>query len=161
MKIEFDVKMTVAKMYDYMLYHTFHGMQGLLGEIVGVLLIIGFVITDPHKWIYLICGLIVLFYLPVALLVNASRQVKLQPAFQDKLHYVLSEEGIEVHVGDQVDFQPWEAVHKAVCTSKNLIIYTSKNAASLFPRADLGDQEVPVIEMISKHVDPKKVNLRV
>ena len=63
MKIEFDVQMTVAKMYDYMLYHTFHGMQGILGEMVGILLIIGFVITDPHKWIYLICGLIVLFYL--------------------------------------------------------------------------------------------------
>jgi hypothetical protein len=52
-------------------------------------------------------------------------------------------------------------VHKAVCTGKNLIVYTSKNTASLFPRADLGDQEVAVIEMISTHVDPKKVNLRV
>ncbi|MCR5222080.1 MAG: YcxB family protein [Lachnospiraceae bacterium] len=161
MKIEFDVKMTVAKLYDYMLYHTFHGMQGLLGEIVGVLLIIGFVITDPHKWIYLICGLIVIFYLPVALLINAIRQIRLQPAFQDVLHYVLSDEGIEVHLGDQVDSQPWESVYKAVCTGKNLIVYTSKNTASLFPRADLGDQEVAVIEMISTHVDPKKVNLRV
>ncbi len=161
MKIEFDVKMTVGKMYDYMLYHTFHGMQGILGEIVGVLLIIGFVITDPHKWLYLICGLIVLFYLPVALLINAKRQVALQPAFQDKLHYVLSDEGIEVHLGEQVDSQPWSAVQKAVCTSKNLILYTGRNTASLFPRADLGEQEVAVIEMISTHMDPKKVNLRV
>ena len=161
MKIEFDVQMTVAKMYDYMLYHTFHGMQGILGEMVGILLIIGFVITDPHKWIYLICGLIVLFYLPVALLFNARRQVKLQPAFRDKLHYVLSEEGIQVTVGEQTDSLPWEDVRKAVCTSKNLIIYTSKNAASLFPRADLGDQATAVIEMISTHVDPKKVNLRI
>ncbi|MBP5383735.1 MAG: YcxB family protein [Lachnospiraceae bacterium] len=161
MKIEFDVKMTVGKMYDYMLYHTFHGMQGILGEMVGILLIIGFVITDPHKWLYLIFGLIVLFYLPVALFINAARQVRLQPAFQDKLHYILSDEGIEVHLGEQVDSQPWENMQKAVSTSKNLIIYTGKNTASLFPRADLGDQEVAVIEMISTHMDPKKVNIRI
>ena len=161
MRIEFDVKMTVGKMYDYMLYHAFHGLQGLLGEIVGVLLIIGFVITDPHRWLYLICGLIIIAYLPLALLFNAKRQITMQPAFKDKLHYVLSDEGIEVHVGDQVDAQPWEVVHKAVSTSKNLIIYTSKNTASLFPRADLGDQQMAVIEMISTHVDPKKVNIRV
>ncbi len=161
MKIEFDVKMTVGKMYDYMLYHTFHGMQGILGEMVGILLIIGFVITDPHKWIYLIFGLIILFYLPVALFINARRQVSLQPVFKDTLHYTLTEEGIEVQVGEQTDAQPWDAVRKAVCTSRNLILYTSKNTATLFPRADLGDQQVAVIEMISKHVDPNKVNLRV
>ncbi|MBQ7582142.1 MAG: YcxB family protein [Lachnospiraceae bacterium] len=161
MKIEFDVKMTVSKLYDYMLYHTYHGMQGILGGMAGVLFIIGFVVTDPHKWLYLICGVVILLYLPVALLINARRQIKLQPAFQDALHYVLSDEGIEVQVGEQVDSQPWESVHKAVCTSKNLILYTSKNTASLFPRADLGEQEVAVIEMISTHMDPKKVNLRV
>lgn len=161
MKVEFDVKMTTAKMYDYMLYHTFHGMQGLLGEIVGVLLITGFVITDPHKWIYLIFGLIVIFYLPVTLYLNAKRQVSLQPVFKETLHYILSDDGIEIHVGDQIDSQPWEKMHKAVSTSKNIILYTSKNTASLFPRADLGDEETKVIEMISTHMDPKKVNIRV
>lgn len=161
MKVEFDVKMTTAKMYDYMLYHTFHGMQGLLGEIVGVLLITGFVITDPHKWIYLIFGLIVIFYLPVTLYLNAKRQVSLQPVFKETLHYILSDDGIEIHVGDQIDSQPWEKMHKAVSTSKNIILYTSKNTASLFPRADLGDEEAKVIEMISTHMDPKKVNIRV
>ncbi len=160
MKIEFDVKMNVGKMYDYMLYHTFHGMQGILGEIVGILLIVGFVITDPHKWLYLIFGLIVLFYLPVALYVNAKRQVTLQPAFKEPLHYILSDEGIEVHAGEQVDSQGWESVHKVASTSRNLILYTSKNTASLFPKEDLGDDLMPVVEIISKHVDPGKVNIR-
>ena len=160
MKIEFDVKMTTAKMYDYMLYHTFHGMQGLLGEIVGVLLIIGFVITDPHKWLYLIFGLIVIFYLPVALFFNAKRQVALTPVFKDKIHYVLTDEGMEVHVGDQSDSMEWSAIRKAVSTSKNIILYTGKNTATLFPRADLSDNEMKVIEIISTHVDPKKVNIR-
>ena len=44
---------------------------------------------------------------------------------------------------------------------KNLILYTSKNTATLFPRADLKDNEAKVIELISTHVDPKKVNIRV
>lgn len=161
MRIEFDVQMTTSKMYDYMLYHTFHGMQGLLGEIVGVLLIIGFVITDPHKWLYLIFGLIVLLYLPVTLFLNAKRQVTLTPAFKEPIHYVLTEEGFEVHIGEQSDSMEWANVRKVVSTSKNLILYTSKNTATLFPRADLKDNETKVIEIISTHVNPKKVNIRV
>lgn len=161
MRVEFDVKMTTSKMYDYMLYHTFHGMQGLLGEIVGVLLIIGFVITDPHKWLYLIFGLIVILYLPVTLFFNAKRQVSLQPAFKEPIHYILTDEGMEVHVGEQTDSMKWDAIRKAVSTSKNIMLYTSKNTATLFPRADLDEQETKVIEIISTHVDPNKVNIRI
>lgn len=161
MRIEFDVKMTTSKMYDYMLYHTFHGLQGLFGEMVGVLLITAFFITDPHKWLYLVFGLIVLLYLPVTLLFNAKRQVTLTPAFKEPIHYALTDEGMEVTVGEQSDSMKWESIRKAVSTSKNIILYTSKNTATLFPRSDLKDQEVKVIEMISTHIDPKKVNIRI
>lgn len=159
MKIEFDVKMTTSKMYDYMLYHTFHGMQGILGEMVGLLLMVAFFMT--YKPLYLIFGLIVIFYLPITLYLNARKQVTLQPVFKEPLHYILDDEGIKVSVGDQTDSQPWENLRKAVSTSKNIIIYTGKNTATLFPRADLGEQETEAIKLISTHMDPKKVNIRV
>lgn len=161
MRIEFDVQMTTSKMYDYLLYHTFHGFQGILGEMVGILLIVGYFVTDPHRLVYLLFGILVLFYLPVTLFVNARRQVKLQPAYQKPLHYVLTEEGVEVHVEDQSDSVPWDQLKKATSTSKSIILYTSKNTATLFPRADLGKQEMEAIKLISAHMEPSKVNIKV
>ena len=52
MQVEFDVKMTTAKMYDYMLFHMFTSFQGILGESMGVILIGAFVLSG--KCIYLI-----------------------------------------------------------------------------------------------------------
>ncbi len=157
--IEFDVKMTTAKMYDYMLYHSFTSFQGILGEMVGIFLIIGFFVSG--KWMYLAAGIIVVLYLPVALYINAKKQVTLNPVFKEPLHYRLSEEGIEIIVGDAHESQAWSDMHKAVSTSVNIIVYTNKVNASLFPKSDMGDQTMAVIKMISTHMNPKKVNIRV
>lgn len=157
MSVEFDVKMTTAKMYDYMLYQIFTSFSGILGEAVGLLLIVGFFLS--YKPIYLIAGIIIVFYLPVALYMQAKRQV-LSPVFKEPQHYRLSDEGIEIRVLEESDSAPWEAVAKVVSTRKNIIVYTNKVRASLFPFEDLGANRDKVVEIISTHVDPKKVNIR-
>ena len=75
MTIEFDVQMTTQKMYDYMLFHTFRSFSGIMGEIVGILLIAAYFVA--HRPLYLIAGIVVVFYLPVALYLNAKKQVTL------------------------------------------------------------------------------------
>ncbi len=157
MSVEFDVHMNTSKMYDYMLYQIFTSFSGILGEAVGLLLIVGFFLS--HKIIYLIAGIVIVFYLPVALYAQAKKQM-LSPAFKEPQHYKLTEEGIEITICEQSDSEPWEAVAKVVSTRKNIILYTNKVRASLFPLEDLGEKRDKVIEMISTHVDPKKVNIR-
>ncbi len=158
MNIEFDVKMTTGKLYDYMLRHTFTSFSGILGEIVGIILLIGFFAYKTPTFLF--GGILVTLYLPVALFANARKQVKLTPAFKQPLHYCLTEEGIEVTAGEAKDFQAWKDMVKAVSTNKNIIIYTSKVNACLFPREDLKEKQEDVIKMISSHMDPKKVNIR-
>ena len=84
----------------------------------------------------------------------------LSPAFKETLHYTLTEEGITIRVGEEEESQKWEDMRKAVSTGKSIIVYTSKQNASIFPKADLGNQKMAVIEMISKHMNPKNVNIR-
>lgn len=158
MTIEFDVQMTTKKMYDYMLYHTFRSFSGIMGEIVGIMLIACF--FAAHKPLYLIAGIVVVLYLPVALYINAKKQVTLNSVFKTPLHYTLNEEGITVHSGDASDSQKWEDMHKAVSSSKSIIIYTNKINACIFPKSDLGDKLPDVIKMISTHMDPKRVVIR-
>ncbi len=157
MSVEFDVKMTAAKIYDYMLYQIFTSFSGILGEAVGLLLIVGYFLS--HKIIYLIAGVVIVFYLPVALYFQARKQMQ-SPAFKEPQHYKLSEDGIEITVCGQSDSAPWEAVAKVVSTRKNIIVYTNKIRASLFPIEDLGEDVTKVVEIISTNVDPKKVNIK-
>ena len=79
MELEFDVKVTPSAMYDYLLHHTYSGMSGIIGTVFGVL-IMAFLATKYP--IYLIAGIVVIGYLPAALLLKAHQQVSMTPAFK-------------------------------------------------------------------------------
>ncbi len=158
MRVEFDVNMTTGKMYDYMLRHTFTSFAGILGELLGILLVAGAFIYS--QWIYLVFGVICIFYQPVALYWRSKRQVNNTPAFKEPLHYVLDETGITVKSGENTESLAWEKMYKAVSTSKSVILYTNRVSACIFPKEDLGDKKEEVIRFISSHMDPKQVNIR-
>lgn len=161
MKIEFEVKMTTGKMYDYMLRHTFSSFAGIVGEVLGIVLISGFFVVDSEKkWLYLIMGLIVTFYQPVALYVRAKKQVKSNPVFKKPLKYTLDEEGITVTSGEDSDSLAWNKMYRAISTGRSIIIYTTRINACIFPKDDMGDKKNDVIKMISTHMNPKQVNIR-
>ena len=92
MEMEFDVKVTAGVLYDYLLYHTYTGLSGMIGTLVGAVLIMTFLSTN--YFIYLIAGVVLIAYLPGALFLRAMRQVQNTPAFKKPLHYKMTEEGI-------------------------------------------------------------------
>jgi len=156
--LEFDVNMNTGVLYDYLLKHTYSGLQGIVATIIGILLIMLFL--SGSGFLYLILGIVVIFYIPVSLFLSASRQALQVEAFRKPLHYRLLEEGIEVSQGDVVELQEWEGMVKAISTGKSIIIYTAPIKAAIFPRADLGNKTADAIEIICKHMDPKKVKIR-
>lgn len=158
MRAEFDVNMTTGKMYDYMLRHTFTSFAGIVGELLGLVLVAGFFVTG--QWLYLLCGVICLFYQPVALYLGAKRQVSGNEAFRQPLHYVLDDNGITVKSKDATDSMTWDKMYKAVSTTRSVIVYTTRINACIFPKEDMGAVKDDVIKIISTHMDPKQVNIR-
>ncbi|MCR5590417.1 MAG: YcxB family protein [Lachnospiraceae bacterium] len=158
MSAEFDVKMTTGKMYDYMLRHTFASFAGIVGEALGIVLLIGF--FAAHQWIYLLAGVICVFYQPIALYLRSGQQVKKNKVFAAPLHYTVDETGITVRTEDAEDSITWDKLYKAVSTSRSIILYTSRVNACIFPKEDMGEQKDTVIALISTHMDPKQVNIR-
>lgn len=158
MELEFDVRITASVLYDYMLRHTYYSASGLIGTIVGALLIVGF--FSGGGVIFLIAGTVILLYLPWSLFLKSRQQVMNTPAFKEPLHYKLTEEGIEVSQGGEVQKQAWNEMHKAVSTQRSIILYTSRISASIFPKRDLGESVNRVIEIISTHMPPDKVKIR-
>lgn len=158
MSAEFDVKMTTGKMYDYMMRHTFTSFSGIVGELLGILLIVGFFAYG--QWLYLILGVITVLYQPVALYYRAGRQVRSNEAFKEPLHYTVDDNGISVKSGDNTESLEWNRIYKAVSTSRSVIVYTNRINACIFPKEDMGDKKDAVIRIISTHMDPKQVNIR-
>lgn len=158
MELEFDVTINSKVLYDYMLHHTYSGFQGVLGTAVGGLMIVGFAATGYVIW--LIAGIILLVYQPWSLFLKSKQQMLMTPAFKQPLHYHLTEEGVEISQGEEKEFQAWKDMIKATSTGKSIILYTSNVNASIFPRKDLGEKQMAVIEMISKHMEPKKIKIK-
>ena len=158
MELEFDVKIDAKVLYDYMLHHTYTSFQGVLGTAVGALMLVGFAATNYIIW--LIGGIVLLAYLPWSLFLRSRQQMMNTPAFRQPLHYRMTEEGVEISQGEIKEFQKWENMVKAASTGKSIILYTSAVNASIFPRADLGEKQAFLIEMISKNMPAKKVKIR-
>lgn len=153
-----DIKITWADLYDYMLMHTYNSAGGILGSGLGAVCVITALSTK--QWIFLIAGVILLIYLPWTLFLKSRQQELANPSFQNPLHYVLDEEGITVSQGEVSESQRWEDMVKAVSTGRSYIVYTTRSNATIFPKAQLGDRQAAVVEMISTHMPPGKVKIR-
>ncbi len=155
---EADIRINTSILYDYFLRHVYTSFSGLFGTIIGVFMLMLFFIKESSV-IYLICGIVIILYLPWSLYLTAKRQA-LQETFKNPLHYAFYENGVQVSQGDIKQMQKWEDMQKAVSTAKSIILYTGKNSASIFPRKDLGEDAVGLIQIISTHMDPKKVKIK-
>lgn len=159
MKVEFDVKITAADLYDYMLSHTYSGFSGLFGSVVGVFFLMLYA-SMPKQFLYLIAGVVILLYIPCSLFMRAQKQVVLNETFKKPLHYVLTDEGVTVSQDGNEMFQEWDVVYKAKSTNRSLLLYTSKVNAWIFPKKALGKDKDAVIQLISAHVAPAKVKIK-
>lgn len=156
--LEYDIKITDKELYDYMMVHSYNSAPGILGSCLGALMVV--VAFSKGHWIYLICGVVLLLYLPFHLRVKSKQQILNNPTFQEPLHYKLDDEGITISQGEQSQNHKWEDMYKAISTSRSIIVYTSKVSATIFPRKQLNGDAVKVIEVISTHMPPKKVKIR-
>ena len=158
MEVEFDVQMTSADLYDYMLHHTFTSPSGLIGAVAGALMIVaGFAGSGA---LCTIAGIVILLYLPVALFMRSKQQFLSNPAFRQPLHYRMDEEGITVSQGEHEECCKWEDMQKAISTMRSIVLYTSAVNATILPKKAMGEKTTAGIGVISTHMPPKKVKIR-
>ena len=155
--MEFDIQIKSGDLYDYMMKHTYNSPAGLLGSVVGALMVV--VGLAKMYVLFIVLGAVLLLYLPYTLFIKSKRQ-SLNPVFQKPLHYRVDEEGITVSQGEVSETQKWENIYKAISTSKSIIVYTSKVNAWIFPKRELGDETMGLIQMIVTHMDASKVKIR-
>ena len=163
MSVKMDVQMTPRAMYDFLLYHTYSHLSGLIGAIFGVV-VLGLGIRAMAQGDYT-AGMMFFFFAavflvmtPLTLKSKAKAQVKTTPMFQKPITYELTEEGITISQEDQQTEVKWEEFQKAVSTNRTLILYITR--ALVFPKEALGEQYTAAVQMISTHMAPAKVKIR-
>ncbi len=159
MEFEFDVKMTSSALYDYNMHHAYTSASGLLGTAVGILLLVGYSQNTSYLAM-LVAGLIIIFYMPVTLFTRAKKQMLLNPAFKNAIHYKMNDEGVTVSNGEEEMTLEWDSMYKAYSTNQSIILATSKINAWIFPKKDLGEDKYKLIEMISTHMPPDKIRIK-
>ena len=165
MSVKFQVKMTTKVMYQFLIHYTYTQVGGIIGTAFGgISLGIGI-----HEWglgeysFGLICFAFALIFLvmpPITLRGKAKKQVVDSGLLDVVIDYELAEEGITTTQGDSVSKLKWEELLKAVTTNNSIIVYITKVHVFIFPKKDLGEQYIAVVNMISTHMPPDKVNLK-
>lgn len=165
MRSEFEIKITTKSMYHFLMYHTYHGMSGIVGLVAGIGLI-AYYFLDARKgdvnnpWVFLFFGVLFLVYQPWTLYTKAIKQAQLNPVFKQPLHYILTEQNIEVKQGNASNQITWDQIWMVKESGQSILVYTSEKNAFIWVKSQIKEEEDTVRALLKKLVDPKKVKLK-
>ena len=134
MRYEFDFQMDENTLGDF---YKSHNTGGFLWPMIGVFAI-GLAIisggTTPisYRLLYVLFGLLFIFYIPFDLKRKAKKQVKTNPYYAQPIHYILDEEGVTTIQGENEAKVTWDKFSKVKLTKKSMFLYMkNKNACVL------------------------------
>lgn len=163
MRAEFDIKINAMSMYRFLMNHTYRGFSGIFSLIAGAGLVGYYLYSKDtavsNPWMYLFFGVLFLVYQPWTLYTKALKQTQLNPVFKQPLHYVLTEEMLEVQQGEASNQIEWDKVWMVRETAQSILVYTGNKNAFIWVKAQLKD-EAAVRELLRKGMDPKRLKLK-
>ena len=144
-EVKFSVQMKTEYMFDFLYWHSYHGITGIINyalSFAGIAaLAAGFGKGNAMVTIMLV-ALASLFTIinPVSLLYKAARQVKKSPLFAKPLHYDFYADGFNISQEEKNDSAKWESVVFIRETGKSIILYLGAANALILPKKDIGNQ---------------------
>lgn len=164
MSVEFDAAITEKDMYQFNLYHAYHGFQGIVATLVGVWVLIMAGITFGkvgvmYTLLYLVLGVVFLVYVPVSLNLRSKQQIRNSEILKQALHYKIDDAGIHVSQGEQTADLDWKQIYKMVSTKNSLLIYSNRVNAYVIPRQAVGQQYEKVVGLAVNHLEGYRLKL--
>jgi hypothetical protein len=144
-QIKFSVQMKTAYMFDFLYWHSYHGITGVINyalSLAGIVaLLAGFGKDKPMVTVMLL-ALASLFTVinPLLLLYKAARQVKKAPMFAKPLYYKFDTRGFSVSQDNNSDSVEWNTVIFIRETGKSIILYMGAANALVLPKKEIGNQ---------------------
>ena len=143
-KVTVSVQMKTAYMFDFLYWHSYSGMMGVLNYgfslAAVVALACGFGKGNQMATIALIV-LALLFTVinPLLLLQKADRQVKRVPMFHKPIEYTFDQKGFTVTQEEDSASAEWADVMLVRETKKTLVLYLGASNATVLPKEQCGE----------------------
>lgn len=167
-KVELNVSLNAKQYYHFNLYHCYHSVNGFLGIFLGILCIVyGVAGCFVEDWlsvtqivIFIVFGIVILVYNPVALYVRSKRRFLTNPVMRDSVQYIFAERGITLKQGEVEEEMPWENLYKIIKTKESMIFYLTRFHANIIPLSEMGQDYEAVCDMIQKYADAKVIKFK-
>ena len=157
MRYEFDFQMDENTLGDF---YKSHNTGGFLWPMIGVFAI-GLAIisggTTPisYRLLYVLFGLLFIFYIPFDLKRKAKKQVKTNPYYAQPIHYILDEEGVTTIQGENEAKVTWDKFSKVKLTKKSMFLYMRNKNACVFSSNVFGKELDQAYDWIKSKVGQK------
>lgn len=144
-EVKFTVQMKTAYMFDFLYWHSYHGITGIINyalSFAGIAaLVAGFGKNNTAVTVMLVL-LALLFTVinPLSLLYKAARQIKRTPMFAKPLYYRFDTKGFTISQDSSSDSAEWETVVMLRETGKSIILYLGAANALILPKKEIGTQ---------------------
>ena len=160
MRFEFDFQMDEKTMTDFYLSYNMGGVSGFMWPAIGVFAIVIAIIagdTTPisYRVLYVIFGLLFIFYIPLDLKRKAKKQLKNNPFYAQPIHYILDENGVTTIQGDKEATVEWIYFSRMKLTKKSMILYMRNKNACVLSRDVFGDDLDKAQEWIKSKIERK------
>lgn len=161
--ISFQVKIGVMDIYRFLMYYNYRSFGGVLGVIISLGCLVCLGLTYQHNELgvnvlYLVLGLLFTVIQPLMLLKKASMQVVSNQAFRNPLTYEIGEEQVVIRQEKEEAPIAWEQVVRTVETKKQLLLYTSRVNACIWPKDQMDGKVEQVKALIEGKIGKEHCN---
>ena len=157
MKYEFDFQMDEKTLTDFYMSYNMGGFSGFVWPIIGVIAIVIAILSKDatpmtYRLLYVIFGLLFIFYIPLDLKKKAKKQLKTNPYYAQPIHYILDEEGVTTSQGENEATVEWKNFRRMKLTKKSMILYMRNRNACVFSLDVFGDDLEKAKEWIKSKI---------
>ena len=156
-------------MFLFNMYQTYTSFSGWFSILFGVALF-GFAGYTCYAYgeagyanaiLYVVAGVFLLVYMPFTLWMRAGRSIKASPVLSGVLHYHVDADGFTVTQGEASGVLAWKQIYKMVATKSNVLVYSNRINAYVIPKAQLGENYVPLAKLATEKLPKFRVRMKV
>lgn len=158
-QVEFDITITAKDMYDFLMKHFYGSFSGKFGLVLSIGALIFFFIGLGKRDIFqltilLVLGLLFTVVQPLQMKLKASAQIKANPMFQEPIHFLFDEKGMNVSQRGETALLPWQDIRRVKESKHSIFVYVSSINANIIPKEGLGEEQLAQLkEMLRGHLD--------
>ena len=163
--LEFKVKLSIADLYYFMMYHYYTKPAGIFGIILSlgaaVLLCLRYQTLDSTgKLLLFIVAIAFTILNPISMWMKAGKQIKSNKSLGGELTYILGEKAISIKLDDEQADIEWNQVAKVKDNGRELVVYVTASRGYIWPKKQIEAEYDQIMARIQKNVEARRLKLK-